>query len=359
MRYKNQSWKIAKLLDLIKEREINLSPEYQRNDIWSIKAQEKLLASIKKGWPLPNFFILEKSDNDYKYEMVDGQQRSRAIWAHEQGELKNKSNLDHSAFLDYEINVTLLSDLNEDEKIEDFYTLVNSAGVKLNRPELNKATYYDSLFFKLAQELSQNETLVALDLFNSKTIDRMNDVEFILELLTTLEFGITDKKTKLDELLERDITEEQKANFIIKFESNLDKFKNMNQIKKLSTTRYKQKADFYSLFVFFNDVGDEDLYTYIYKSLVILDPFIYPTQEECEPLREYAINCVSQSNGQIARDKRDKILRELFLNTQSQPNKTQEAILNFFDIENDLENVADIYFPIKLDALQNQASLMD
>lgn len=69
MKYSNLEWTIGELINLIESQKINLRPPYQRNFIWSSKDQKLLIDSIRKGYPLPNFFILKNKDNTF--EMVD------------------------------------------------------------------------------------------------------------------------------------------------------------------------------------------------------------------------------------------------------------------------------------------------
>ena len=78
MKYSNLEWTIGELINLIESQKINLRPPYQRNFIWSSKDQKLLIDSIRKGYPLPNFFILKNKDNTF--EMVDGQQRAITIY---------------------------------------------------------------------------------------------------------------------------------------------------------------------------------------------------------------------------------------------------------------------------------------
>ena len=78
MKYSNLEWTIGELINLIESQKINLRPPYQRNFIWSSKDQILLIDSIRKGYPLPNFFILKNKDNTF--EMVDGQQRAITIY---------------------------------------------------------------------------------------------------------------------------------------------------------------------------------------------------------------------------------------------------------------------------------------
>lgn len=89
MKYSNLEWTIGELINLIESQKINLRPPYQRNFIWSSKDQKLLIDSIRKGYPLPNFFILKNKDNTF--EMVDGQQRAITIYKFIKNEFRDSS----------------------------------------------------------------------------------------------------------------------------------------------------------------------------------------------------------------------------------------------------------------------------
>lgn len=71
MKYSNFEWTIGDLVNLIESKKINLRPPYQRNFIWSSKDQKLLIDSIRKGYPLPNFFILKMRMIHLKWLMVN------------------------------------------------------------------------------------------------------------------------------------------------------------------------------------------------------------------------------------------------------------------------------------------------
>ena len=58
---------------------INLNPQYQRTPVWNQRKKQLLIDSILRGYDLPKFY-LRSSDSKYEHEVVDGQQRLRAIW---------------------------------------------------------------------------------------------------------------------------------------------------------------------------------------------------------------------------------------------------------------------------------------
>jgi len=348
MKFKIDVLTILELNKLYKDEKLDLNPPYQRNEIWSMQSKKLLIDSIQRGFPLPNFFILEKNN---KYEMVDGQQRTRTIIGYYRGFFPDKDEKiydkeTHKDFLNYKISVTYISDLNNSEAIEDFYARVNSTGLKLNRPELNKAKYYDTRFLHLLETLSINRDFKDLNLFAELSLARMNDIDFIGEIVSQIENGITDKKSGVDRLFEKDISNEDDKRLSDRFKKVIGIIKQLNDIYLIKNTRYKQKNDFYTLFGFVNDNLNLSINTlkYFYIVLVLIDEAISPSNDECESLREYARHCVTQSNSKNAREERLKFYSELFLNNKNHPNSTQLDILKYFDIEKEpLQKKEDFY----------------
>lgn len=127
MKYSNLEWTIGELINLIESQKINLRPPYQRNFIWSSKDQKLLIDSIRKGYPLPNFFILKNKDNTF--EMVDGQQRAITIYKFIKNEFRDSSkhyykDYNENTFMNYRINVVLLEEFNgSTETKEEFFYL--------------------------------------------------------------------------------------------------------------------------------------------------------------------------------------------------------------------------------------------
>src|SRR4051794_34738610 len=67
-------------LTKIRER-IHLNPAWQRGAVWSRPKQALLIDSILRGYDVPMIYLREMPpDTSFKYEVVDGQQRLRAIW---------------------------------------------------------------------------------------------------------------------------------------------------------------------------------------------------------------------------------------------------------------------------------------
>jgi hypothetical protein len=71
---------ISELRDLADLKKLNLSPSYQRGDVWPTKDSQLLIESVLRGIPLPSLiFLAPDSSVGSQYEVVDGRQRLTAI----------------------------------------------------------------------------------------------------------------------------------------------------------------------------------------------------------------------------------------------------------------------------------------
>lgn len=71
---------IVQFSDMAEERKLNLSPSYQRGDVWPTSDAQLLMESILRGIPLPSVIILKPEDQFASmFEVVDGKQRLTSI----------------------------------------------------------------------------------------------------------------------------------------------------------------------------------------------------------------------------------------------------------------------------------------
>lgn len=324
MKYSVLEVKISELLDWIKKDRIDLHPPYQRNFVWTLKDQKMLINSIMRGYPLPNFIICRHEDG--RYEMVDGQQRATTISKFVKNEFPDINrrffkDIDQNEFLDYKLLFTVIEnvDTNKGESLEEYFSLVNKRGVHLNVAEINQAQYHDAPFMKMVNGLMDTQGLSELDIFSSKTKQRMNDRSLVEELVAYLfKKKITEKRNAVDELLESSLTETQIKEVTERFESVIEKvcFLNSN-VKALKDTRFKQRNDFYTLFVYIakNSEIPSEVLKKQYAFLAYLDEkgFISPSNEDCKVLQDYAYHCVTQSNSKNAREQRLAIMEDILI----------------------------------------------
>lgn len=348
MVYSTTEWDLQTLIDYYNNNQINLNPPYQRGDIWSAASKKRLIESIKSEYPLPIFFLY-RTDTGV-FDMVDGQQRTRTILGYAKGlfadtEKKTINETDRNFFFkQYKIAVCVITKAQEGE-VEDFYFRVNKFGSKLNRPEILKAQFRNSVLQKLVESISDSPQFTSLNIFTTATLNRLSDLDFVGELLTLTKDGITDKKIAVDRFYEdANFTEHAAKDLEVKFYNVLDDVIRFNEIYEIEKTRYKQRNDFYTLFNFLlnNRELHKDTLDYFYQLLVVIDPDISPSQENCYAFQEYATNCVTQSNSKKAREERLRFFNEFLLNETSlidlddASESTMKDVLLFYGFQTDV-----------------------
>lgn len=337
MKYSNAEWTIGDLVKSYEKEEINLSPPYQRHDIWTPIAKKRLIDSIKIGYPLPSFFLHRKDDD--KYDIVDGQQRTRTLLGYVKNLFPDLNKIyfkdtNASLITGYKINVVII-ETDKNDSIEDFYYRVNNYGSKLNRQETLKAQFSGSYFLQLVEELAESTEFVALGLFTESATDRMIDIDFVSELVAQAKYGVTDKKNYVNKLYEVIASEEESSELRTAFYETIRIFQRLNQVYPIRSTRYKQRNDFYTLFGFVNQRKTLRIEAFIkfYKLLVVIGEDILPSNSECAAMQDYAFNCISQSNSTEARKERLHFFTELLTNESEELNDIQQDVLDYYKLE--------------------------
>lgn len=78
---------LAGFVSTLRDEVMNLSPDYQRGHVWTLEQSENYIGHILEGGASPAFVIHESRSGDWGYEMVDGQQRARALLSWFDGEI--------------------------------------------------------------------------------------------------------------------------------------------------------------------------------------------------------------------------------------------------------------------------------
>lgn len=251
-------------------RTIDLSPKFQRNVVWSTSAQAYLIDTLLRELPIPKIYIKEDIDvrtGSSTYRVVDGQQRLTAIYnfLNDNLILQDKYSKDlglggtkftemhvekKGKFYEYPITVEMIRDA-PDEVIKDMFARLNRTGAKLNKQELRHAAY-EGDFIQLAEEMAQDPYWGKIKMFGTRQIRRMLDIEYISELLMTIERNeILDRKKGLDKFyadneVMGDIKKKQ-------LKSHFQKVLGyMKRIVTDNSTRFVNRGDFYSLFYIIN-----------------------------------------------------------------------------------------------------------
>jgi len=193
---------------------LELKAKYQRGEVWSDSAKSFLIDSIMKDVPIPPLFIRQTIDITTKKtyrEVIDGQQRLRAILDFYNGDLlwkrshhgtgkskyfKDLTSQEQIHFLNYTLFVHIVSQ-EADHVIFDMFTRLNSNSTPVNEQENRNAKYWGA-FKTFIVELGEKlrPFLIKYNIFNSKAIVRMADLEFLSVLAQTTLQGITTETQK-------------------------------------------------------------------------------------------------------------------------------------------------------------------
>lgn len=309
-----------------------LQPDYQRREVWGDAARVMLIDSILNDIPMPKIFVSKAIKDMRTYRsVIDGQQRITTIlsFLNDAFQLEDPYSgpYDGKKFSelppDVRDDVLLYSiDCNEasglpPEELREVYSRVNKYLVPLNKQELRKADF-PGKFLNIAEELANLDALDDMGLFNATARRRSLDVEYVSELLAAQLRGISDKKDAIDECC-RDYAawpEAESAAARAEFEGAIaDIALIFDSTYPMKKTRWKQKADFYSLFFAVLSLKRGGLalpadLSFLRQDLTLLDGRIAPTSE-VPILSKYAVYCVSQANSASSRNWRMVFIRAI------------------------------------------------
>lgn len=203
------SLQIADIVRWYREKELVINETFQRRAVWTTAAKTYLLDTILSELPLPKFYLRSKINPRTQRairEIVDGQQRVRAIAEFANNELRLTSrseqyvglkyeDLDDDAktrFLGYTISVEQLLNATDDDVLEVFARL-NSYTVNLNAAEKRHAKYQTE--FKWAVRKAATEHKAFWERHNILTIKerfRMADDALMAEMFGIFLEGVRD-----------------------------------------------------------------------------------------------------------------------------------------------------------------------
>lgn len=187
------------------KKEIDMSPFYQRKPMWVKTRQSKLIESILLDIPIQVIYLAElepEVNNNFFYEVVDGQQRLSAFFEfldnrYKLEKLSILTNLNGKFFKDldsklqraiedYLLTVYIIKKESEKEAKFDIFERINIGSTNLNAQEIRNCVYargQSSECLNLLAELAQNEDFALL--VNKKMLEkRMKDEELVLRFLS-------------------------------------------------------------------------------------------------------------------------------------------------------------------------------
>ncbi len=135
---------------------IDPKPAYQRGPVWSQNHQQLFIDSVLRGFDIPKFYLRRVNEGPYDWEVIDGQQRLRAIWGFLRNEYpvsddsdpiekhgiagKNFEDLQDQlvdSFLAYELAIVTVEEA-DDQEVEDMFLRLQN-GMPLNSAEKRNA----------------------------------------------------------------------------------------------------------------------------------------------------------------------------------------------------------------------------
>lgn len=323
---------IAWFYQRFKENTLELSPDFQRNPVWLQPQKDYLIETILLSLPVPEVYLVNRinPNGDSIYVVVDGQQRLRTIieFITEEHKIKrindslsqikkfnDLSDPEKQKFWRFPIVVRDLED-SSDEDVRDLFQRLNKYSFKLNDQELRNAKFKGE-FLKTVEKISENDFWINSGLFSPNEFRRMSDLEFIGLLLSSLIGGIYNRKDRLDEFYSMYESEFEEADFYI------EKFHQITDIIKLSlpnikTTRWTNKADFFTLFLFVNNSNliltnkemIEEFSSLLNSFEKSIEDFKATSNPNLQIFMEYNNHATADTNSKEPRIKRLKILTD-------------------------------------------------
>ena len=265
--------------------QVNLEPGFQRKSAWSSVDRNRLIQSIISEYPLPNVFLYRRSSRGKTvYDVIDGKQRLETILMFmgigrfKKDGFEAKLDLDEDGlqwwdwiairhylpdvrhrFECYPLQTVEVSgDLSE---IVDLFVRINSTGKRLTSGEKRNAKFYDSRFLKEAERLVQRyeEYLRQQRILSTAQLARMKGTELFCELLMSIhQGGMINKKTSLDRAMGNDaVNGNTLARVVREFKSTIGLLHRM--FPELRATRFRNTAEFYSLFMLIWEMSQKRL----------------------------------------------------------------------------------------------------
>lgn len=321
-----------------KEGSLELSASFQRNPVWLQRQKDYLIETILLELPVPEIYVINRVNpaGETKWIVVDGQQRLRTVLEFVQGELtisisedaykhiKTFSNLSDEGKTQFWRFPMVVRDLEDSTNlnVRDLFERLNKWSTNLNDQELRNARF-SGQFLEAVQEIGNSEFWTGSGIFSLNDIRRMIDLEFIGVLLSTMIGGIYNRKDRLDEFYTNyDKEFEDRTSYVNRFERNLSFLETV--LPKIKSTRWKNKADFYTLFLFadssaaqFSDASGQNKLS---EGLSKFEENLSRAKEDPDKTEkdytDYLDASSYGSNDKEKRVRRSRILKQVLLNPQ-------------------------------------------
>lgn len=249
-------------------REITVNTTYQRSHrVWPSAARSFLIESVILGFPIPKVYLHSRTDvrtRRTSREIIDGQQRSRAIYdfyhdrfrlsnrleTHElAGNLYSEMSEEHRGrFLTYLISIDQFTAAEESE-VRQIFRRMNSYTVPLNPEELRHAVFQGAFKWFIASEAETHQEIIRHNgVLTDRSIFRMQDLKLVTEVVHAFDQGVrTTSKVSLEAIYRRydvDFAHERTYGRMLDFA-----FRTVSDLDVVAESNLSKPYIFYSLLV--------------------------------------------------------------------------------------------------------------
>jgi len=255
---------IGELINMYKDGDLVIFPEYQRYFRWSINQKSHLIESLLLGIPIPPIFVAQNPDG--RWDIIDGLQRistilefigilkdsegdkyapSQLIGTKFLPELNNKfwdneddcdnsiSETERRIIKRRKINITIIDNRNNHDAKYELFQRLNTNGSELTDQEVRNClmVMVDSSFYKKIQKLSEDYIFSKSISLTKRKIVEQYDKELIIRYLVGKSTSLSDinQSEDISEVLTEKLMElVETKDFDI--EGELEKLKRVSEI---------------------------------------------------------------------------------------------------------------------------------
>ena len=273
-KFSRANLKISEILKWNNDGQLILTPKFQRRNVWKVDAKSYLIDTVIREYPMPKIYLRRTVNSKTRlaeYEVVDGQQRLRAIIDFHRGNLtlSRKHNplgditfqrlpdTNQRKFLRYMISTEIMRNAT-DEEVWKMFERLNKNAMTVNKQEHRNAQfsgYFKQTAYQLAAEEKALNAWRNLRVFSDQQIARMSEVELTSDVLVAIIDGISDITdiTEAYNRYDQDFPKQKRAEATFRKTLSYVTDKLAEAVRE---TRFRNRTWFYSLMVATADTLD-------------------------------------------------------------------------------------------------------
>lgn len=320
---------IKEMLNSYDSKELNIRPWYQRRSVWTRPQKAYLINSLFEQKPVPSLYIrhfLDIETEKSMKEVVDGQQRIRAIIEYRDGEFRarhpnHKNRVKYSDLPGTERKDFLMTSISvgyligaDDSDVIDIFGRLNSVAKTLNAQEKRCAKYSGEVKqFALRIGTKHVELWRSLGIFSANAISRMIELQFISDLAFNMKNGLSTYSSSALDKFYRDHDEEFPEQY--EFEERMEKV--FSRIAEINPTAIKDTIFYrvpllFSLVIVLDSIDANIGKSKLEEALTNIDSIYYsdiPVSERDKDDAEFYIACTSTTQNIKSRRVRDTYIK--------------------------------------------------